>query len=195
MFDMARESRTPYAILGCLTIAPMSGYDVKQFLERPISNFWSESYGQIYPALERLEDDGLVTGRDESRDGRERRVYAITEAGRERLRAWLERPAEAVTFRSEPTLKLFFGANAPLDATLRHVRRLRVEAEEALAHYREREPELEAKLGEDRHAPYWLAALRGGIATTQAILAWCDETEALLREHGGPSTSESEEQS
>lgn len=191
-FEMARKARTPYAILGCLTIAPMSGYDVKQFLERPISSFWSESYGQIYPALERLEADGMVVGRDEPRDGRERRVYSITAAGREHLRAWLDRPAEPIAYRSEPTLKLFFGASAPTEATLRHVRKVRVEAEEALAHYREHEPEIESKLGEDVHAPYWLAALRGGIATSEAVLTWCDETEALLREHAGLSTNEEE---
>lgn len=178
---MSPESKTPYAILGCLTIRPMSGYDVKQFLERPVSSFWSESYGQIYPALKRLEAEGLVEGRDEPRDGRPRRVYTINDAGRDRLRAWLERPAEAIAYRSEPTLKVFFGAGAPVEAALRHVRAVRVRAEEALAHYREREPELEARIGEDEHAPFWLAALRGGIATSEAHLAWCDEAEALLR--------------
>lgn len=187
---MSPEAKTPYAILGCLTIEPLSGYDIKQFLERPISNFWNESYGQIYPTLKRIEADGLVQGKDETRDGRDRRVYSITDAGREHLRAWLERPAEPVTVRSEPSLKLFFGAHAPPEASLRHVRRLRVEAEEALVHYREREPDLLERLGEDDNAPYWLAVLRGGIATSEAVLAWCDETEALLNEHANPSTSE-----
>jgi DNA-binding PadR family transcriptional regulator len=49
-----REVKSKYAILGMLSIAPMSGYDIKKQVETSISNFWSESYGQIYPALRNL---------------------------------------------------------------------------------------------------------------------------------------------
>lgn len=180
---MARESKTPYAILGCLTVRPMSGYDVKRFLERPISHFWSESYGQIYPTLKRMEADGLVEGRDESEGERERRVYTITPAGRETLRDWLGRPSDPPTIRSEPSLKIFFGANAPLEVALAQLRSLRAEAEAFLSGGREREQELEARLEERAHVPYFLAVLRGGIRWSEMVVGWCDEAEALLREH------------
>ncbi|MDX1578623.1 MAG: PadR family transcriptional regulator [Gemmatimonadota bacterium] len=178
------ESRTPYTILGCLTHRPMSGYDVKQFLERTVVHFWSESFGQIYPALRRLEEEGLVEGRVEPGErGREKTVYRITEAGRQRLAGWLERPAEPVRPRYEHSLKLFFGHVVGPETSLEHVERLRRESRERLDGYRAAEAELRERLEEDdapEHLPYWLAVLRGGVLYDEMVLSWCDEVEAML---------------
>ena len=43
---------TPNALLGLLSLRPMSGYDIRQVISESIGYFWSESYGQIYPGLE-----------------------------------------------------------------------------------------------------------------------------------------------
>ena len=51
-----RESRSRYAVLGALTIAPMSGYDLRAFFDQSVRFFWNESYGQIYPELRRLRE-------------------------------------------------------------------------------------------------------------------------------------------
>ncbi len=48
---MARENKTKYALLGLLNVCPGSGYDIKKLMEQSTSNFWNESYGQIYPIL------------------------------------------------------------------------------------------------------------------------------------------------
>jgi DNA-binding PadR family transcriptional regulator len=181
---METRSRTPYTILGCLTIEPMSGYDVKRFLERSVVHFWSESYGQIYPALDQLEDEGLVEGREEPGErGRPKRVYRITEEGREELRRWLRQPAEPVTPRYEHSLKLFFGHNVGPRASLGHIHRLREQATEALAAYREWEDRLEEQTTEnpDSPFPYWLVVLRGGIRYAEMVREWCDESEEALR--------------
>ena len=73
-------NRSRYAILGALTLRPMSGYDLRRFFEDNLAFFWSESFGQIYPMLHALEEEGLVTlarGADERR-----RPYRITPSGR-----------------------------------------------------------------------------------------------------------------
>jgi len=181
---LASQSRTPYTILGCLTLQPMSGYDVKQFLERTLVHFWSESPGQIYPTLRRLEEQGLAEGSAEpGQRGKEKRVYRITDAGRETLQAWLRKPAEPSQPRYEHTLKLFFGHSVGREASLAHVERLRRRTEADLAHYREHERELaeQAAKEPDSPAPYWLVVLRGGIQYSAMALEWCDETEATLR--------------
>lgn len=178
------RSRTPFTVLGCLAHGPKSGYDVKQFLERTVVHFWSESYGQIYPALRRLEEESLVEGRTEPGErGREKTVYRITEAGRERLAAWLAEPAEPVRPRYEHSLKLFFGHVVGPERSRDHVERLRSETRERLEAYREGEAELRARLeGGDapEHVPYWLAVLRGGVRYSEMVLDWCDEVEAIL---------------
>ena len=181
---MAPRSRTPYSILACLTLQPMSGYDIKQFMEGTLVHFWSESPGQIYPALKNLEDRGLVDGTTEPGErGQEKRIYEITDAGRDELRGWLREPAEPTRPRYEHTLKLFFGHNVGPEASQEHIERLRTRTEDELANYREHESDLMRRAAEDpaSPAPYWLAVLRGGIRYSEMVLEWCDETEDMLR--------------
>src|SRR5207248_1647711 len=88
----SRSIKSRYALLGMLSIRPMSGYDIKKLIEASISNFWSESYGQIYPTLKQLVAEKLVTRTVKKQTGKpDRHVYALTPAGRRRLREWLAR--------------------------------------------------------------------------------------------------------
>lgn len=181
---MSTGSRTPYTILGCLTVEPMSGYDIKQFVDDSIAHFWSESYGQIYPTLRRLEDEGLVEGHAEpSERGAGKRVYRITEAGRRKLEDWLQEPAAPATARYEHSLKLFFGYNADVEASLAHIRRLATQTREALPGYREWETRLAERAADEpgSSASYWLIVLRGGIRYGEMVLEWCEESESALK--------------
>jgi PadR family transcriptional regulator AphA len=136
-------SPTANVILGMLGMRPMSGYDIKALVDKSSRFFWAASYGQIYPELSRLAEEGLIEGADEPQGGRRRTVYRLTAAGRRRLRDWLGVEPEIFEMRDETLLKLFFaGANdgrdagAALEAKRRHhegiVERLR-ELEPAVA--------------------------------------------------------------
>ena len=57
---MSRQSKTELAVLGALSVQPMSGYAVRAAITETLGHFWSESFGQIYPTLARLESDALV---------------------------------------------------------------------------------------------------------------------------------------
>ena len=79
---MPRENKTKYAVLGLLAYAPLSGYDIRRIYAQSLGNFWSESYGHIYPILKRLEDEGLATREVQRQTGKpDRNVYTITDAG------------------------------------------------------------------------------------------------------------------
>ena len=82
-----------YAMLGILQQQPLSGYDLRKiFATTPLMAF-SDSPGAIYPALERLQQRGLIRGRIQKGAGlRRRRVYRLTPAGLRQLRLWLEKP-------------------------------------------------------------------------------------------------------
>ncbi len=182
---MSRTNRTRYTILGCLTVEPMSGYDIKGFVDEVISHFWSESYGQIYPTLKALEEEEKIEGRREPGErGPDRIVYRITAAGREELAAWLREPAEPETARYEHSLKVFFGHVVGPADTLEHIERLRARTRATLEGFREGERELEKS--DAPWAPYWLVVLRGGLRYSEMVLDWCDATEADLRELEGP---------
>jgi DNA-binding PadR family transcriptional regulator len=85
-----RRARRGDVRLGLLTLLadkPMHGYDLIRELEERSGGAWRPSPGSIYPTLQLLEDEELVTG--EERDGK--RVYTITDAGRAELEERRER--------------------------------------------------------------------------------------------------------
>ena len=93
---------TAIPILGLLTWRPLSGYDLKVTIERSLGNFWSESYGQIYPQLTQLAQDGLIEPEAEPpSSGRNKKVYRITDAGRRALADWLAVPPASRPKRDE----------------------------------------------------------------------------------------------
>jgi DNA-binding PadR family transcriptional regulator len=100
-------------VLGLLAVRPLSGYEIKNAVDRTIRHFWAASYGQIYPELRRLEEAGWVAGKDAGKGGRSRRVYRITPQGRRALRAWLHGTETRIELRDESLLRLFFADNLP----------------------------------------------------------------------------------
>jgi DNA-binding PadR family transcriptional regulator len=66
------------AILTALAREPMHGYRIIQQLSEQSGGRWRPSAGSVYPTLQQLEDEGLVT----SEEGEGRRVFSLTEAGR-----------------------------------------------------------------------------------------------------------------
>jgi len=83
---------TRYVLLGLLDIKPMSGYDIRRNLKISLDSLWSASYGQIYPTLHRLADQGLVHAVSTPTGSRERIVYHLTDEGRAEFEAWLNEP-------------------------------------------------------------------------------------------------------
>ena len=77
-----------YALLGLLHQQARSGYDLRKiFANTPMGTF-SDSPGAIYPALQRLEKQGLVRGQLQPSSGRRRRVFRPTASGRRAFKAW-----------------------------------------------------------------------------------------------------------
>lgn len=77
----ARRGDVRSAILTLLGEKPMHGYEMIQQLEERSGGRWRPSAGSIYPTLQLMEDEGLV--RADEVEGK--RVFDLTEAGRERL--------------------------------------------------------------------------------------------------------------
>lgn len=73
-------------ILLVLSKGPNYGYRIIQRLERMFGGYWKPKAGTIYPALERLSEESLLSSRLEHRDDApDRRYYTITEKGQEQL--------------------------------------------------------------------------------------------------------------
>ncbi len=89
-------------ILATVAEEPAHGYAILQRLRERSSGAFDLAEGTIYPALHRLERDGLLRSAWSLQSGRRRRVYTLTRAGRSALRArrrdWIQfaRAVEAV---------------------------------------------------------------------------------------------------
>jgi DNA-binding PadR family transcriptional regulator len=133
---MSSLSPTARVILGMLSFAPRTGYDIKRVADFSTKFFWGASYGQIYPELKRLESAGLVSSREEPRGAVRRRVYTLTAHGKRALDEWLTDDTELFDLRDEGLLKLFFGEILDHDDLLTLVKRRRAWFEEVARYFR-----------------------------------------------------------
>ncbi len=88
--------------LALLAHGEATGYDLKKrWTDGPFAHFVDASFGSIYPALARLEEEGLVTCREEAQPGKPaRKVYSITPAGQASFVAAMSQPPGPDIFRS-----------------------------------------------------------------------------------------------
>jgi DNA-binding PadR family transcriptional regulator len=177
---MEIKTTTAEALLGMLSMCPMTGYELRQRIEGSIGNFWSESYGQIYPTLKRLEQEGFVSMAEGERAGS--KVYALTDEGWARLRAWLGVMPRPQVERNELLLKLFFGRLQPVDQVREQVAERRRGEVADLARYEAIERRLAREHATNPALPFWRMTLRYGMAQTKSLIGWCDETLAVLDE-------------
>lgn len=172
---MARTSKTRFAILGMLMTESLTGYGLRKAIAESVGHFWQESFGQLYPTLRWLEQEGLVVA-DRGSDGRRRRVdYTITRSGRTAVREWLASEPESIASnRSELLLQLFFGQHAEPGVIRRQLERHRAGLLRARDEYGAMERAILAEQAAGQ--PYWLATVRHGLAMVDASLEWIDQT-------------------
>ncbi len=87
----------PLALLCLIQDGPRHGYELMKFLEERSGGLYSANAGSIYPALQQLQDDGLVTSQ-EAEGGK--RSYNLTDSGRAKLEDEAE-AAKAIWKRAE----------------------------------------------------------------------------------------------
>lgn len=111
-----RINPTSYVVLGMLSLfGPATAYQLKRLVARSVGHFWSFSHTQVYGETARLAAAGYLTDEAEQ-GGRHRRVFTVTDAGREVLVEWLRAPTrEAIEVRDTGLLKLFFWSLVPAD--------------------------------------------------------------------------------
>lgn len=176
-----------YVLLGSLNYRRMTGYELKQFMDTSTANFWHAKLSQIYVTLKALETEGLVESSTVEQESRpDRRIYAITEAGRKDLDAWLGNVEMEPGQSKEPLLvKLFFGARVDKATLLTELRiqrevhqkaleSLRGETRQSILQTAERVPALK------KDALLWEATRRSGELIEEAVLHWFDETLAMV---------------
>lgn len=181
---MARENKSRYVILGLLAHEPMTGYSIKKKIESSISNFYDISYGQIYPELARLEEQGLVVMKEDTNEnGIVRKVYSITVDGYSQLQDWIAKPVEEEKIHYDILLKLFFGGQISVGENIEHIKAFRDRAATKLEMFEEFEATLRILLGESVDHAYYLLTVMFGKKAYKAYLEWADYAIDYLSEH------------
>jgi len=145
---------TSYIVLGLVEwIGEATPYDLKRRVAETVGNFWTVPHSQLYAEPARLAASGHLSERREQ-DGRRRRLFSLTDQGREALSAWRSQPADdpLPELRDHGLLRLFFGADPQAIARARLVAH-----QEKLRSYEER---LARDSGAQPRGP-WLAIEAG----------------------------------
>jgi DNA-binding PadR family transcriptional regulator len=91
---LIKMSLSKFFILCVLQTRPMHGYEIARAVERTTNGCCSPAEGTIYPVLREFEQGGYVTAHTEMVQGRQRKIYAVTDRGRAAFRvaveAWME---------------------------------------------------------------------------------------------------------
>lgn len=170
-----------YILLGFLNYHPMSGYDLKSLMDRSTSHFWHAYHSQIYTTLRKLEEDGLLESEEiESEEVKlNRRVYAVTEAGQQELKAWQRQTmTEMSPVKEDLLVRLFFSGSRDKQKTLSelyvqrqlHQQKLDVYNTLAAEHLL---PMSESGLQEESR--YWLMTLDFGKRYEQMYVQWLND--------------------
>lgn len=181
-FVLKRYSATTYAILGLLTTHCRTGYDIKRMIDTSLSHFWKISYGQIYPSLKLLVEDGLIERHDQTGSTKVERVeYTLTNEGQELLKQWLQEPVEKFSNeKNEVLLRLFLSDEEQTTTTIQQIEKYRAVQYEKLETYELIEHSL--RTGPvTTHRKRGLLTLQFGKKMSRAIVEWCDETITELR--------------
>ncbi len=163
---------TAASLLGFLHSGPKTGWDLVATAERDIGDFWSITQSQVYRELTAMAQAGFVEAGE--RGPRDRRPYAITEAGRKAFASWVEQPPGPELIRFPLLLTVVFGAHVPRGTLAAHVARHRAIHATRLAGYEaDRAAAAAAPPG---HGPsaYAAAALDFGLRYERAVMDWFD---------------------
>lgn len=174
---MPRATQTDLAVLAALSVAPMTGYALREAIISDLGSFWTESFGQIYPALDRLTARGFIATQPGSRRGSQ--LYRLTAPGEAHLLALMQAAPTNVPPRDGLLLRLFFGKTLGPTA-----------CRELVLHARERAHEQLASLAAIRAAdaeepatadsPYWQITISAGEHRARSTITWADETLVVL---------------
>ena len=175
---MARLSTSSYAVLGLLSFARLSGYDLAAIAQRSVAQVWPISKTQVYAELRRLSALGLIEGRDaEHSGGPAKTVFELTGAGERELDAWLVADTSSgLRLRAPAVLKLLLGHRASPDQARAGLDRFRVRVSERLIELERLAGMLEANPA----AVYAWATALFGVRVCEAIVDWIDEVARRL---------------
>lgn len=164
-------------------------YDIKKGMERSTEYFASTSQGAIHPALVKLEKNGYIISKEEVKNNRTKKLYSITDSGRERFSKLMRQDWGSDKYKSTQLLKMFFFHELTkaerLESIKNHIKylsdmqqNLTVIKAEGMARLEEFGLTYETY----RPAKYEHDALEFGLAYSEFVMKWFEEYSKRIEE-------------
>ena len=184
----------PHTLLGVLNWRPMTGYQIKKFLDGSTQLFWHAEQSQIYPVLKDLEAQGYIQSEPIPQTSKpDKKIYSITETGRDALQTWLREPLDEIPPIKNPILlKLFFIGMLDKEEVLSQLR-LQLEAHRARLKRLQQEiamhiEETVRDSGQNQQNRMWGLVYQAGELQEQSFIRWLEMAIQAV-EVGGQTTT------
>ena len=169
-----------HAILGFLNYRPFSGYDLKKVLDGSIRHFWPADQSQIYRTLARLAKQEYVDVEFIAQQDRpNRKVYHITNKGREEICRWVADERSKEVFRRPFLVQSFFAGMLNDEQILEIFEARAQELRDWLTKFGALAKDLAEGKGNDGRPPreqfFWYLTLDNGLWEVQAMLDWVED--------------------
>jgi PadR family transcriptional regulator, regulatory protein AphA len=177
----SRLTSFEHVLLGMIFIQPSTGYDLKRRFSATPIGVYEPSSGALYPALDRLERRGLLRSEAPrpTEGGRPRRLYRVTDDGRQAHLGWVRAPVESETVPQDlgvHLLRFVMMANVlPEEEVIKFLASLRAALAGFVASLEQSASAMNAGGN-----PYVGLAAEHGLAVHRASLAWADQAISKL---------------
>lgn len=168
----------PHVILTVLSTRSATGYDITKEFSGNIGYFWKASHQQVYRELNKMAEVGQVTCVIEPQDGKpDKKIYSITDDGREALEEWFHHCTVHPTVRDEFSAKLMACSVQSPSAFLEQLQELILESYRVINYYQEVEKNFYSNSSLlSKVERLERLTLRKNLLSRQAWLAWAEET-------------------
>ncbi len=179
-----------HGLLGLLNYGSMTGYELDKAFKVSLEFFWQAKTSQIYRELDAMERSGWLTSeRVIQSEKPNKRVYTITDKGKEELARWLSAPesdiADAMRMKSAFLMRIFFAGETSIEQALETLRAYRAKCLErslGIETARDAVPIYEAVVSDIGKIQYWKIAELYCEVFLRAGLDWADKAIAILEE-------------
>jgi DNA-binding PadR family transcriptional regulator len=179
-----------HGLLGLLNYGNMTGYELNKAFNASLGFFWQGQTSQIYRELSAMERSGWLTSeRVIQEDKPNKKLYAITETGKQALSEWLSDAngavGDALCVRSAFLMRVFFAGETPPERTTSLLRAFRDQCGRALKKLEEAPSnitEYSEIVPDKNRSRYWRVAAMFGEAYYRAAHEWANKALSILEE-------------
>lgn len=167
------------AILGFLSIRPMSGYELDKTISSSLAFFWKINQSQIYIELNKLESNNKIISTLVFQDNKpNKKIYDLTEKGKEELKHLLNPKNHNDSFKIKKIPFLvwtFFGFLNSKEKSIEYLENLKDFISAEIKEIEFQKIHLEKMDGVELQKIYWISTTEFGIFHYKKMAEWADK--------------------